>query len=410
MAGGYNPGDILIDDITISSPRNGSWQAAPNFLSFDVFESIFAPVVMATIEVLDDKDYIGTLKIAGDESVSLSYRVPSGTSVRYDFHLNSVKEVSVEGAMKSKIYKIECVSREALTGQGNQVQKAYNQPISDIVSDIHNNFHNSKLPIFTETTKGKRKFVVPNEPSYHVIDNLRQEAVSAQNKGSNYMFWQTWKGFYFWSLEYMLQQGDVKTFKQENTIGHKLGKTVDDNILSWQVKQNMDAMNRIHAGVINQRVTTYDPHTHKYVSQDFKIDDAATETLGKGLITRLQSFISLFPDANRTIHRVVNPSKETDVGKSFVPGSIPYKQLNLAQMQEQLMNMTVIGDPNLEPGKTVTANVPKITSETGSTAAEPQMSGRWLISKTHHEVRRPQVRPRFVSHLECLKGGYEESI
>lgn len=406
----FNPGDILVDDITINSPRSGSWQAARDFLSFDIFESIFAPAVMATIEVLDTKDYLGRLKIAGDESVSMAFRTPSGMSVKYDFHLNSVKDVGIEGAMKSKTYKIECVSREALTGQGNQVQKAYNQPIDEIVSDIHKNFHNSKLPMFTEPTKGKRKFVVPNQPSLHVIENLRQEAVSSSNKGSNYMFWQTWRGFYFWSLEYMLQQGDVKVFKQENTIGSSLGKTVDDNILSWQVKQNMDAVNRIHAGVVNQRVTTYDPHTHKYVSQDFKIDDTALNALGKGLITRMQSFVSLFPDANRTIHRVVNPSKEVDVGKSFVPASIPYKQLNLAQMQEQLMNMTVIGDPKLEPGRTVTANVPRVTSETGSTEAEPQMSGRWLISKTHHEVRRPQVRPRYVSHLECLKGAYEEGI
>jgi hypothetical protein len=407
---GYNPGDILIDDITVSSSRFGSWQAAPHFLSMDVFESIFAPAVLASIEVIDNKDYLGTLKLAGDESVLLAFRTPNGTSVKYNFHLNSVKDVSIEGAMKSKVYKMECISREALTGQGNQVQKAYNKPISDIIADIHKNFHNSKLPIFTETTKGDRKIVIPNQPSYHVIENLRQEAVSEKNKGSNYMFWHTWRGFYFQSLEYMLQQGDVKTFKQENTVGHKLGKTVDDNILAWQVKQNMDAINRIHAGVVNQRVTTYDIHTHKYVSQDFKIDDAALNVLGKGFITRMASFVSLFQNVNRTIHRIVNPDEKLKIGKSFVPASIPYKQLNLAQMQEQLMNMTVIGDPNLEPGKTIKANVPKISSETGSIDGEPQMSGRWLISKTHHEVRRPQVRPRYVSHLECLKGAYEEKV
>jgi hypothetical protein len=410
MAGGYNPGDILIDDITVSSPRSGSWQAAPHCLSFDVFESIFAPAVLGSIEVLDDKDYLGKLKIAGDESVSLAFRTPTGMSVKYSFHLNSIKEVSVEGAMKAKVYKMECISREALTGQGNQVQKAYNTTIDKIISDIHKNFHNSKLPIFTEPTKGPRKFVVTNQPSYHVIENLRQEAVSTKNKGSNYMFWQTWRGFYFWSLEYMLQQGDVKTFKQTNTVGHKFGTPVDNNIISWQVKQNMDAMNRIHAGVVNQRVTTYDIHTHKYVSQDFKIDDAALNVLGKGFITRMATFVALFANVNRTIHRIVNPDEKLKIGKSSVPASIPYKQLNLAQMQEQLMNMTVIGDPKLEPGRTVTANVPKVTGLTGSSEAEPQMSGRWLISKTHHEVRRPQVRPRYVSHLECLKGAYEEKM
>jgi len=406
----HNPGDILIDDLTINSPRSGSWQAAGNFLSFDIFESMFAPAVLGTIEVLDDKDYLGTLKITGDETVSLSFRNPNGTSVSYQFHLNQVQDVGIEGAMKSKTYKLEVVSREALTGQGNQVQKAYNTTIDQIVADLHKNFHNSQLPIFTEPTKGNRKFVVPNQPSYHAIENLRKEAVSAQNKGSNYMFWQTWRGFYFQSLEYMLQQGDVKTFKQDNTIGHYLGNVVDNNILAWQVKQNMDAMNRIHAGVINQRVTTYDPHTHKYVSNDFKIQQNELTNLGAGLITTLSSFLSLFPNANRTVHRVVNPNQAINVGKSFVPASIPYKQLNMAAMQEQMMQMTAIGDPTLEPGKTITANVPKITGETGTTQSEPQVSGRWLISKVHHEVRRPQVRPRWVSNLECLKGAYQEGV
>jgi hypothetical protein len=405
-----NPGDILIDDLTISSPRSGNWQAAGQFLSMDIFESIFAPAVLATIEVLDDKDYLGNLKIAGDESVSLTFRTPNGVSVSYNFHLNQAQDVGIEGAMKSKTYKLECITREAMTGQGNQVQKAYNTTIDQIVADLHKNFHNSQLPIFTEQTKGNRKFVVPNQPSMHVIENLRKEAVSAQNKGSNYMFWQTWRGIYFQSLEYMLQQGDVKTFKQDNTVGHSLGSVIDNNIIAWQVKQNMDAMNRIHAGVINQRVTTYDPHTHKFVSQDFKPQLSELVNLGSGLITTLATFAALFPNANRTVHRVVNPNQAINVGRSFVPASIPYKQLNMAAMQEQLMQMTIIGDPNLEPGKTITANVPKISGQTGSSEQEPQMSGRWLIAKTHHEVRRPDVRPRHVTNLECLKGAYEESV
>jgi len=82
----------------------------------------------------------------------------------------------------------------------------------------------------------------------------------------------------------------------------------------------------------------------------------------------------------------------------------------MAQMQEQLMNMTVIGDPVLEPGKTITCNVPKVSAETNSIELEPQISGRWLIAKTHHEIRMADVRPRYQCHLECLKGGYEGSL
>ena len=138
---GFNPGDILIDDFTINSPRSGSWQAAPNFLSGDIYETIFAPAVIANFEVIDVQDFLGQLQIAGDETVSFAYRTPNGTASSYQFHLNSVHDVGVEGAMKAKTYKIECVSREALTGQANHVQKTYNLPIDQIVAAIHKDYH-----------------------------------------------------------------------------------------------------------------------------------------------------------------------------------------------------------------------------------------------------------------------------
>lgn len=407
---GFNPGDILIDNVSIISPRTGSWNMAANFLSCDIYESIFTPAVLVNIEVLDDKDYLSNLKLAGDEQLVFSFRKPRGQRVNYTLHLNSVKNIDAQGALKSKTYTLECVSREAMHGQTNHVQKAYNQPIHNIVEDIFKNFLQSKLPIFAEPTKGKRKMVIANQPAYHIIDHLRHEAVSGKNKGSNYMFWKTWKGFYFQSMEYMLQQKDVKVFKHENTMGHSLTKNMDTNIIAYRVIQNMDAMNRIHAGVTNQRVSTYDPHTHKYVSQDFKPNVDELIKLGIGGITTLATFMSLFSKGTQHHFRVVNPNQKVKVGKSFVPGSIPYKQLNLAQMQEQTMHMTVIGDPSLEPGKTFFANIPRTSGMTGNIGNDPQSSGRWLIAKTHHQVRRADARPRWVTNLECLKGSYQEKV
>jgi hypothetical protein len=408
MAGGYNPGDILIDDLTVNSPRSGSWQAAPNFLSGDVYETMFAPVVLASFEVLDDKDWLGQLQIAGDETVSFAYRTPSGTSCQYQFHLNSVHDVSVEGALKSKRYKIECITREAMHGQVNHVQKTYNTTIDNIVQDIIQTKLNTSLPVFTESTKGNQKKIIPNKPAMQAIEDLRKQAVSAQNKGSNYMFWRTWRGFYFQSLEYMLQQGDVKTFKQINTVGHKLGTTVDDNILAWEVKQNMDAVNRIQAGVMNNRVMTFDVHTHRFVSKDIKPMASELKLLGNFAITTLETFLNIFSNGFKPVMHTTHTNPVTKTGMTYQPDATPYKHLDLAAMQEQLMHMTVIGDPNLEPGKTHTANVNRVIGTTSSNQAEPQMSGRWLIAKTHHEIRGPEVRPRHVTNLECLKGAYQQ--
>ena len=108
--------------------------------------------------------------------------------------------------------------------------------------------------------------------------------------------------------------------------------------------------------------------------------------------------------------RYVHANDRLNIDKSHVPETVPYKMMNLAQMQEQLMQMTVLGDPILEAGKTIVCNVPKITSQTGLAQQEPQMSGKWLISKTQHVIQRPEVRPRYLTNLECIKGAYEESV
>ena len=406
----FNPGDVFIENLTIVSPRVASWNMAANMLTASILETIFTPGVMGEIEVIDQNDYLGNFKITGDELVQFQFKKPNGLTAKYDFHLDSIKDVKIIGAMKSKVYKINVVSREVLTGQANHVQKGYNTQISEMVSDIVKTGLNTKLKVDAEETKGKRNIKISNQPALHAIEMLRKEAVSNKSASSNYMFWQTWKGYYFQSLEYMLSQGDVKNFKQENTVNYNpFTADIDSNIITWNVKQNMDAMNRIHTGALNQRVSVFNVHTNQFIKQDVKLESKDVPQLWQGsMITA--AFKSLFSSGNRSTLRYVNHNNDIEVGKSHVPAATAYKMLNLSQMQEQLLHMTVIGDPVLEAGKTINAKVPRVTSTTGNVDLDPQVSGRWLIAKVEHQIRGPDVKPRYVSNLECLKGAYAEKV
>jgi hypothetical protein len=208
----------------------------------------------------------------------------------------------------------------------------------------------------------------------------------------------------------MLSQGDVKNFKQENTVNYNpFTADIDSNIIAWSVKQNMDAMNRIHTGALNQRVSVFNIHTNQFVKNDIKLTQKDVPQLGLGsMIT--DAFKSLFGSGNRSMLRYVNHNPDIDVGKSYVPDATAYKMLNLSKMQEQLLHMTVIGDPILEAGKTINNKIPRITSTTGNIDLDPQVSGRWLIAKVEHQIRGPEVKPRYVSNLECLKGAFAEKV
>ena len=53
---GFNPGDVIVNNLTVVSPRSNSWNMAPNFLQANILESIFNSSITATIEVLDDQE------------------------------------------------------------------------------------------------------------------------------------------------------------------------------------------------------------------------------------------------------------------------------------------------------------------------------------------------------------------
>jgi hypothetical protein len=411
IGSGYNPGDVLVTSVNIiGSGYNLNF--APNFLSCSIVESIFTGGVTADIEVADYDDYLSKLNLQGSELVYISFSKPVNGSTTfisgsYTLYLNRVKNITILGTQKTKIYELECVSQEAITGMANQVQKVYNTQISSIISDIFSSVLQTSLPVDVEQTKGQRYIPLFNQRGVDAIEMLRKEAISPQNSSSNYMYFITQRGIHFKTIEQMLREGDLKTFKQEDSVGHSALSDIDTNILAWKVEQNMNAMNRAKAGIINTQVSTFNIHTNEYNQKTFNPDLNSFVNLGTNLISSAQQFKNNFPSALRTLFRVVGANPNINVGKSFLPEAIPNKMANLAQMTEQLMRMTVIGEPLLEAGRTIFCNVPEVINTTDNIPPEPQVSGRWLISKLEHSIKRANIRPRYLCNVECIKGAYQ---
>src|SRR5947208_10395207 len=100
----YNAGDIIINNLSVST----GWDLVANFLSASIVESIFTPGVHAEIEVIDYLDWLGTYQLQGGETVNFNFTKPNGSTANYDFALNAIHNVELHGAMKSKVYKLDC--------------------------------------------------------------------------------------------------------------------------------------------------------------------------------------------------------------------------------------------------------------------------------------------------------------
>jgi len=403
-------GDCVVSYLYVNSPRAGSWNATANFLSCAIVEEIFTPGVTAEIEVIDYLDYIGTWQLGGDETVLISLLRPiDGKVLSYTFLLNNVVEIDNAGALHAKVYKLVCVSLETLRGQGVYVQQAFNTTIDQIVQQLWGSVQ-STYSIATETTQGQRNFNIQSEPVFHVIEMLRKEAISSQFPTSNYMFFQNSQGFNFKSMDYMASQGVVKTFQQTNTLGYNILSfpQLDTNLITWKVNQMHDAMSRVKAGVVNQLVSTFNVYTNDFTTKTFS-QVAGSSEMGSFVPTTMPTFWALFSDCFRNVIRYVNPNQNLNIGPSNVPDNLMNKMVNLAQWMEQQLYCTVIGDPTLVAGAVINCNVPQVTAQSPPpNGTDVQAAGKWLISKIEHNVRRPDVKPRWVCSLECLKGAFNQ--
>jgi hypothetical protein len=403
MANNYNPGDIFIEYFYLDSPR-GWLDMAGIFQSGEIYESIFNPGVVGHFTVVDTEDYLGEYKVSGDETVSISFLPPGGITTQYTLNLNAIEDISNTGSLKAKIYKLVCISKEVMEARTNPVTKSWNTQISGMINDIFKNYLNSTKKFNVEATKGVQRYISPNIKPFNVIKELRKRAVSLENKSSNFVFFETVDGFNFVTIESLLKNDIIKKLKHVDTVGSSIPQTFDDNIISYHIKKQAGAIDRIGLGSMNTKVNIFDIRTKKYTSEikkalesDFGIAGAITSSFFKKTFGNKPG-------------KTIFVNKDSMDPNTHLGEGMPNKTAHLSSLMQNQINLEVNGDTIYKAGKCIWADIPKSVSTTGLHVTESLISGKFLISKLAHIIKKPDARPRYVCSMECLKMGFENGV
>ena len=182
----YNPGDIIVSELNIKSV-----DFKRSFITLDVYESILTPGIVVKIMLLDPEDFIGEGKIAGGETVNLSFKSPGSSTAEYKLVINTIEKVQSTQSMKAKSYLLTCCSEEVHKARDKFISKSYEKkPLSDMVKNIFEEFIGSSKKLDIEETKGLHNFIVPKLKPLHAIDAIRRRSISEQNKSSSFVFFE----------------------------------------------------------------------------------------------------------------------------------------------------------------------------------------------------------------------------
>jgi hypothetical protein len=377
-----------------------------------IYESIFTPGTVCDIEVSDTQDFLGNLKLSGDEIVLFSITVPGSVTADFLFSLYELAGLESSASQKSKTYTLKCVSLEAMYAKSFYVQKSYISLCSEIVQDIHKNYLNSVKPINIENTIGPQNILIPHKNPFDAINLVRKRSVSPTNKSSSYVYFENRQNekqtYNFVTIESIFRNNKIiKSFQQSSAINTTIFNDKSNNIIAYKVPNQFSSIEKIALGG-PRKITTYNFTTQEFITNIIQTLDSAFSTGGTGTDTS-NFFKNLFYKAQIPPQSII-PIDISQRASTNIPLATPNLQAYLSVLMQNSMKIRVPGDTLLTSGILVNCDIPNKTGTTGPLKLDPLLSGTFLVSRIHHRIGLLQERPRYTCVMECLKGSYNESI
>ena len=404
MADFFNPGDVIINQLIIHG-ASSSIDCRSSLKTFSIYESILTPGILAEFVLVDVNDLNNMAPLLGNETITVDFSTPTRKNAVYNMIINSISGVMSGENLRHKMYTLKAASPHALDNAGNIVQKSYNTQISNMVKDIFDTFFTSvNKPLNIEETKGMQQFIVPNKKPLVAIDMLRRRSTSSLNLSGAFLFFEDQNSFNFKTME-SLYQGDVgdRVFTQQSAKNYSMDRVSFRDIINLSYNAQFNTSDSLASGVVSSQVRQFDINTLQYTVKNIKINETDYNRAATGK-TIPDEIASKFPNPGITFTLPVDSFNPPNLIAETTP-----HQAAMSKITGNIMaTINVFGDTELTVGQSCQVNIYVKNSLTGDPELEPNVSGKYVISRLRHFVDKPEARPRYICCLDLIKGSLEQ--
>jgi len=415
-----NPGDILVDSLTIESAAGATLDVKSQFVALNIYEDIFANGLSGFLVLIDSINLVRYLQITGRETMKVVFSTP-GDAGSNDFIEKTFKIYKVTSETKlsgegKKLVRLEFVSVPAYENAKLKISRSFNDmPYSEMVERIGNDIFG--ISINCCPTMGRRNAIIPNwNPMYAINWLAKRSSAESIPEVCDYVFYENLDGKYnFMPLsilkaqETLVKYHHTPTNRDQNT-GEIFMKKEFYNIISFSVGGRGDKMREIVSGVYSNNALVLD-------------------ILGKKASTNLYIYCTQ-RDRIPTISRYPLISKITDdlsynvtaYQKYYPKHSFRYdsvedndemelistrRQSQMNQFRTNTLTVTVNGDSRRRVGDMVSVDIPSTEDPKNKDDwYDPYLSGRYMVTAILHEIGDGSYNMK----MELVKDGYDEKI
>ena len=329
------PGDFELQKLTLTSPnKKGYIDLKAAWSDFNIYEDLFGNYLTGNIQIVDGVGLMEAVPIIGEETIHIQVKTkgivrqrteevatgPFAGSENEGIINLKFRVVKISDIMKLNegilTYKLSFVSEEAILNLKQKVRKSSLDPssleprkISDVVKSLYTQFFKrgrTAKKVFVEPTKNITDLIIPNQSPFKAFNFLASRAVSAgkQAVGSNFVFYESVRGFFFISMETLFTGGGMGYNKAEGDNGSdtstelvytipkdpvketyvvqpkRMNAQKNENVNvavemtaveQYSFSSNFDVIDNLSQGMYANRLLTHDLVRMKYDTLDFNL-------------------------------------------------------------------------------------------------------------------------------------------
>lgn len=444
-------GDVNIDDVIIISRTGVEFDIKNLVAEINIFEDMFSTFMTGNIVISDGNDLINSIPLVGEELIRLRIGTPSfddDDEIYKTFKIYAITDKAAIFSDRTQAYTLHFMSQEGFIDSVVRVNGTFTGNVNDVVSNLYDKFlkmarntidgvesRNDTELILLDNAKNIITFNSPSWTPFKCINYVASRSLRDDNNGSNFVFFETNKGFVFGSIQELIDMQAKQNFRFARYVYAPANVSVPtDKSDSHYKKPSLDYsynlveefitdedFNLIHsnmAGHLSNRVVTYDlinkqmrVNDYDYLAEWDKykhVDKNSMSKTGVPIVSERQIRASNTCTMIEPQHPFLfNGNKDTT--NKNIDKIVSTRTSLLADINSRKVSIIVPGRTDIECGMLVDFILPafktKDLSETVEDVSDKFYSGTYLISAIRHKI----TPAKHVMRLELIKDSVPNS-
>lgn len=382
-------------------------------------ESIDSPLLFGEMMLLDSSGLIDNFPILGEEIFTLRYVDFFENEITQQFLIYSLSDAVPGDQQNYMYYRLQFISPQHFISTSKNVQKSYidftTKEMAQLIFDDfivdETNFKNSANDIEIQDTTGTQTLVIPSLQPIQAINFLCRKSFSADDRSSNYYFFQNREKFKMITHEEMIRTSKptAKVYSYDPSIAIEGPADRDramNNITSLFIPNRLNTVAEMNVGAMVSDVVEIDILNKQYIHNIFKYKDSFQDykhLSDKVRFPHTENFTNdFFSDENVVKSYMIFTDFEREQQRyKDITGP---KVSNRYYLNSTVIEIEIYGRNDLFAGDVILLDIPQFENVNGNTDKHKSLSGYWLVQTIKHYIKGKQYTSRLTIIKDLVPG------